>query len=238
MTEVNNWMESMLGEQMERFRGKWTVIFAGEMLKGVSPIIDPDKTMVFPNTKKSCGANGGGYIFNSGEGFSVLSCSRELYTALSKHFSDHGAWVHCYNAGVWFDTADNRIQKMEAMCHVSDHAYDWMKSMLGDQMQEFAGLWVDIAAGETLFGVPPMIEADKEMVFPHEKLSCGYNGGGYIFNSGEGFSVLSCSRELYTALSKHFSDHGAWVHCYNAGVWFDTADNRIQKMEAMCRVEE
>ena len=235
MEHVANWMTSTFGNDIvEKFAGKYTVIFAGETLICVDSVFGKGKLMVFPNTEKSCGANGGGYIFNSGLGFSILSCDKEMYQALNGKFNKQEAWVYCYNAGVKYDTPDHRIKRMEAACQVSDQAYEWMASMLGDKIADFNGLWVDIAAGEKLVGVAPMFSQSETLIFPNEEKSCGSNGGGYIFNSGLGFSILSCDKELYRALNEKFDKHDAWVHAYNAGVWFDTSDRRIQQMEKLC----
>lgn len=235
MEYVNQWLTEMLGDDVNKYSGRYAVIFAGETLLCVDPVFTSTQVMVFPDVQKSCGYNGGAYIFNSGLGFSILTCCRDLYNALSPHFDNHDAWVYAYNAGVIYDSPDARIQRMEAACQVSDKAYAWMNEMLGSElMAKYAGLWVDLSAGEGLYGVDPM-RTNETMIFPDEKPSCGYNGGAGIFNSGQGFSVLSCSYDLYQLLNKHFEDHGAWVHCYNAGVWFDSGDSRIQKMERLCR---
>ena len=235
MEHVANFMTSTFGNDIvAKFAGKYTIIFAGETLVCVDPVFGNGQVMVFPSIEKSCGANGGGYIFNSGLGFSILSCDKELYRAINGKFDKHDAWVYCYNAGVNYDTPDQRIRRMEAACQVSDQAYEWMASMLGDKMADFSGLWVDITAGEKLIGVDPMISQSETMIFPKEEKSCGANGGGYIFNSGLGFSILSCDKELYRALNGKFDKHDAWVHAYNAGVWFDTSDKRIQQMEKLC----
>ena len=235
MEHVNQWLKEMLGDDMNKYSGRYAVIFAGETLLCVDPVFTSNTVMVFPDVQKSCGYNGGAYIFNSGKGFSILTCCSDLYNALSPHFDNHDAWVYAYNAGVIYDTSDARIQRMEAACRISDEAYAWMNELLGSElMAKYAGLWVDVLAGEGLYGVYPL-HANETMIFPDEKPSCGYNGGGCIFNSGKGFSILTCCSDLYDALSPHFDNCDAWVHCYNAGVWFDTSDSRIQKMERLCR---
>ena len=101
---------------MKQFEGKWTVVSAGEVLHGVAPMYAPSDTLTMPDNARSCGYNGGCSIFNSGEGFSVLSCDFDMYLALRGHFDDQDAWVYGYNAGVWFDAEDNRIAKMEKAC--------------------------------------------------------------------------------------------------------------------------
>ncbi len=239
MEHGKNWMISTFGNDVvAKFAGKYTVIFAGETLICENPVFGNGEVMVFPSIEKSCGANGGGYIFNSGLGFSILSCDKEMYDALSGKFDNHGAWVYCYNAGVNYDTSDHRIKRMEVACKVSKQAYEWMSSMLGDKVDDFTGLWVDIAAGEVLSPVDPSFCGSENFIFPDLEKSCGYNGGCSIFNSGEGFSVLSCNFELYRALSAKFDCREAWVHCYNAGVWYDTADQRIKHMEVACKVSK
>jgi hypothetical protein len=121
------------------------------------------------------------------------------------------------------------------MKDLKEKAYAWLRTMLGDGVKQFDGKWTVIAAGENLKGVPPMYSATDTMVFPEVPHSCGYNGGCSIFNSGEGFSILSCDFDMYLALAHFFENKDAWVHAYNAGVWFDTADHRISMMEKACR---
>ena len=120
------------------------------------------------------------------------------------------------------------------MSKTIEKAEAWLRTMLGDGVKQFDGKWTAIEAGEELKGVPPMFSAKDTMEFPDAQRSCGYNGGCSIFNSGEGFSVLSCDFDMYLALREHFANHDAWVHAYNAGVWFDTADHRIATMAKAC----
>ena len=118
MAKAKNWMVEMLGEELaQKFAGCYTAIAAGEVLSPVDPSFCGSENFIFPNLEKSCGYNGGCSIFNSGEGFSVLSCNFELYRVLSAKFDCREAWVYCYNAGVWYDTADQRIKRMEEICH-------------------------------------------------------------------------------------------------------------------------
>lgn len=112
----------------------------------------------------------------------------------------------------------------------------WLETMISkEELEAFAGRWTVIETGEELRGVPPMYTHQDVMNFPEAPRSCGYNGGCSIFNSGEGFAILTCDFDMYLALREHFEDQDAWVHAYNAGVWFDTKDARIAKMEKACR---
>ena len=70
-----------------------------------------------------------------------------------------------------------------------------------------------------------------------DKASWGYNGGAWVFNSGEGYSLLTCSEELANELISQVKDKlpsGAWVPCYNVGVWYDTEDGIVAEMAAAC----
>lgn len=70
-----------------------------------------------------------------------------------------------------------------------------------------------------------------------DKASWGYNGGAWVFNSGEGYSLLTCSEGLATELISQVKDKlpsGAWVPCYNAGVWYDTEDGIVAEMAEAC----
>lgn len=118
MVKAENWMVDMLGKELaQKYAGRYTAIAAGEVLSPVNPSFCGSENFTFPDLEKSCGYNGGCSIFNSGEGFSILSCDYELYRALSAKFDCREAWVYCYNAGVWYDTADQRIKCMEEICH-------------------------------------------------------------------------------------------------------------------------
>ena len=120
--------------------------------------------------------------------------------------------------------------------NVMERATNWIVEMLGPELaQKFEGRYVAIKAGEELTPVDPDYLGSKKFIFPDVEKSCGYNGGCSIFHSGEGFSILSCDFKLYKLLSERFDKREAWVHCYNAGVWFDTADQRIKRMEDICR---
>jgi hypothetical protein len=111
----------------------------------------------------------------------------------------------------------------------------WLGTMLSkEELKAFEGRWTVFEAGERLTGVEPMFTNEDELIFPNEPHSCGYNGGCSIFNSGEGFSVLSCDFDMYVALEKHFENKSAWIIGYNAGVWFDTIDQRMAKMAKTC----
>ena len=121
------------------------------------------------------------------------------------------------------------------LTNVMEKAENWMVDMLGKELaQKFAGRYAAIAVGEELTPVDPSLCGSENFIFPDVKKSCGYNGGCSIFNSGEGFSILSCDFELYEALYSKFDRREAWVYCYNAGVWYDTADHRIKRMEEIC----
>ena len=118
MVKAENWMVDMLGKELaQKYAGRYTAIAAGEVLSPVNPSFCGNENFTFPDLEKSCGYNGGCSIFNSGEGFSILSCDYELYRALNAKFDRREAGVYCYNAGVWYDTADHRIKRMEKICH-------------------------------------------------------------------------------------------------------------------------
>ena len=119
---------------------------------------------------------------------------------------------------------------------VMERATNWMVEMLGVELAEkFAGRYTAIEAGEELTPVDPAFCGSQNFIFPDLEESCGYNGGCSIFNTGLGFSILSCDYELYRVLNGKFNRHGAWVYCYNTSVWYDTADQRIKQMEDICR---
>jgi hypothetical protein len=70
-----------------------------------------------------------------------------------------------------------------------------------------------------------------------DKASWGDNGGARVFNSGEGYSLLTCSEELANLIISQVKDKlpsGAWIPCYNAGVWYDTEDGIVVEMAAAC----
>ena len=113
-----------------------------------------------------------------------------------------------------------------------------IKKMISEMGAQYEGKYIVLNDGDKFYGVPPTIEADKEVVYKAEaKPSYGYNGGAYVFNSGEGYAILTCCGELAEKLMEQLRGRvssGAWVHFYNASVWFDAKDGRIVKMAAAC----
>ena len=232
------WLLEMLPEEtVKQFLGRYAVLVEGETLIGKGPL-DEGSHMSVPNMERSCCWNGGGGIFNSGRGFSLLTCDRELFEILHPHFENKFSIVLAYNGGVTHDSLSKKVSKMALSCSNLREAQEWMAECLTpEQMLKFSGQWITISVGELLHGVPPMFEETDEMEWVDREMSCGWNGGCGILNLGKGWSILTCNYSLYSLLRGQFSDNEAHVSGYNAGVWFDTSDKRIASMDEFCNTK-
>jgi hypothetical protein len=232
------WLLEMLPEEtVKKFMGRYAVLIEGETLIGMGAL-DEGSHMSVPHMKRSCCWNGGCAIYNSGRGFSLLSCDDELFEKLHPHFEEKFSIVLAYNGCVTHDSLSKKVAKMELSCKNCREAQEWMASLLTpEQMQEFAGQWISISSGEVLHGVPPMFETTDEMEWVDREISCGWNGGAGIMNLGKGWSILTCNYSLYSLLRDQFSSHDAYVSGYNGVVWFDTDNKRIASMDEFCNTK-
>ena len=77
----------------------------------------------------------------------------------------------------------------------------------------------------------------EDVYHAESKPSQGYNGGAWIFNSGDGYGILTCCKELVDKLRAEIGaavPYGALVPYYNGVVDYDTEDGIITKMALAC----
>ncbi len=107
-----------------------------------------------------------------------------------------------------------------------------------EMIKGYEGQYVILTEGEKFYGKAPWVVEGSEYIYKAElRVSHGYNNGAYIINSGEGYGVLTCSKELAETLVKQLPEEargGAMVPMYNGSVWYDDAQRRIVKMAAAC----
>lgn len=107
-----------------------------------------------------------------------------------------------------------------------------------EMIKGYEGQYVILTESEKFYGHEPIVEKGTKVVYKAEtKPSYGYNGGAYVFNSGEGYAILTCSKELANELVEQLRGKvpsDACVPFYNASVWYDDAQRRIARMAAAC----
>lgn len=130
------------------------------------------------------------------------------------------------------------IQFIYILCLILKEKIMDFKKIIAGLGEQYKGKYVVLENGVKFKVVPPTSSKTAEDVYSAEKNpSWGYNGGAWIFNSGEGYGILTCCQELADKLIAEVRNevpHGALVPYYNAGVWYDTEDGIIAKMALAC----
>ena len=108
-------VEERAKKMAQKYDGQFCILTNGEKLKNVK---SGAEIAFYSPAQKSYECNGGAYIFNLGNGISILTCSDEFAQEMIPLFKDatRGVWVWCYNNGVVLDTDDEKIRKMALRC--------------------------------------------------------------------------------------------------------------------------